>query len=148
MIMLLMTDSFAQSNEKTQSVSLPYLTAEVTIGHTASHRVLADVTFSTNDRAKENVNCLNAYRDIKFVLRDASGAVIKEDPSAWTRELDTMTQQDTYPCEHLSWTTKDSRALLDALFPSVPHGKYTLYMTLAPRGRSDSAVFQPLVIWL
>jgi hypothetical protein len=147
MLMLVMTRT-PTSGQRMQSVSLPYLTAEVSIGYTASNRALVLVTFSTSDRAKENVNCLNAYRDIKYVLRGASGATMKGDPTAWTRELDTMTEQYSHPCEQLGWKVKYSRALVGALFPNAAHGQYMLYMTLAPRGRSDTAAFQPVVVTL
>jgi hypothetical protein len=149
MLVLSTTDSFGQSSDGRQSASLPYLNAQVAIEYTPSRKAIAEFTFSTNDRAKENVNCLNAYRDIKYILRSTSGAIIKADSNAWTKRPDTMTEQySEHPCEQLPWRSKDSRAFLETLFPGAPHGQYTLYMTLAPRGRSQTAGFHPVTITL
>ena len=140
----------AQQAPKTaQSASIPHLNVQVWVDYTASHKPFVRVVFSTDNRKQENVNCLNAYRDIHYVLRDSSGRVMPQDPEAWKKELDTVTSQGQgYDCGVLPWTVKYSRAFLETLFPSAPHGIYTLQMALAPRGRNDRATFTPVTVEL
>jgi hypothetical protein len=150
MLLIGSAETLAHPSQSKQSVSLPYLRAEVWIDYTPfDNKAVAIFTFSTTNWSKENVNCLNAYRDVKYVLRNRSGAIIKSDPNAWTKRPDTLTQQYTEnPCEQLGWTTKQSRAFLETLFPRARHGKYMLYMTLAPRGRLNAAAFHPILVAL
>lgn len=138
------------ASHQTQTVSLPQLTAQISVDYTAvGHRAMIIATFSTSDRRQYNVNCLSAYRDIDYVLRNSAGAVMRIDSNARKNAVVIMTDQETkMPCEHMPWTQKQSRALLGVLYPEAPHGTYVLDMTLAPRGRSDRARLAPVTVQL
>lgn len=141
--------ALAQQVITRQTETLSHLTANLSIVYKPDHKAVIIVLFSTDSRSKQNVNCLNAYRDIQYKLRDSSGQVMHGDPAAWTKAYDaTFQQYFEHPCDKLPWTEKDSRALLDVLYPNLPHGTYTLEMTLAPRGRSDRVPFLPVTLQL
>lgn len=84
------------------------------------------VIFSTDNLSLEKVGCLNAYLDFHFVLKDAKGRSYPEDRDAWQKAADTMTQQDSHG--------------------PVMNGTYTLYMWLAPRGKTQQAQLTPIPV--
>lgn len=133
-----------------QSVNIPHLEAKAWIDYTPySHEAIVFFVFTTDNRDKEKVNCLNAYRDVQYVLRNSQGKVMPQDAEAWKKMPDTVTSQGMgYDCHVLPWTVKNSRAFLNIIYPTVPHGTYSLQIILAPRGSAARAVFSPIAVTL
>ena len=139
----------AQPQRPAQVRTVGHLTARVSVIYTAQdNRAIVDAIFTTTNRAQYNVRCFNAYRDIHYILRNSAGKIMAVDANAWKTHFDGMTQWDTIPCENAPWAQKESRAELSALFPTAPHGTYTLTMILAPRGGMTQAKFAPVIVQL
>ena len=144
--------SIGQEIASRQTASLAPITADVRVVYTPQdHKALVIAVFTTTDPTKYSVNCLSVYRDVKFTLRDSSGQIMQMDSDAWKSHADYSTEQyANTPCERLpqSWTKKDSRAFLQDLYPSVPHGTYSLEMLIAPHGLSHYATLAPFEVQL
>jgi hypothetical protein len=147
-VISLAAPSYLRAQTTSQSVSIPHLSAKVRLADLPQdNRPILIVHFATDNRSLENVNCLNAYRDFHFILKDAGGKSVPEDPSAWQNEGDSMTQQDSDgPCDKRPWSERESRAFVQVVFPTAPTGIYTLYMWLAPRGKTQQAQLAPISV--
>ncbi len=110
--------------------------------------------FTTDSPYQHTVICISGIYDMKYVLRNSSGAVITKSPNAEggppfggggtpsgpTRVGSTATPD---PCKTIGANTQQRRVLLYELYPHLPHGTYTLQITLAPRGTHDQATLSP-----
>jgi hypothetical protein len=143
-----------QSSESQNTVSISFLTATYQLDYlpVGSQPVLL-VTFSTNDPEHHSVYCVNAYRDLKYVLRNAAGKVMPVNVDAWKTNVDRISGGGGYvpgapnPCSTVKASVHQSRVLMRALYPDVPHGSYTLQVILAPRGgKTAEAAFAPISI--
>jgi hypothetical protein len=146
------TPALAQDISR-QTVHLgPHLTATVAVGYNINdHHAQIHAYFLTDNGRAYDVNCLSVFRDIKYVLRDASGHIMPIDAAAWKTHIDTTTEMYTeYRCQNLPTSSgeKGSQAYVSDLYPSVPAGTYTLQITVAPRNLAESATLAPITVKL
>jgi hypothetical protein len=137
-----------QQTPSVETLSIPDVTATIYVTRTASGQPIVIANVSTTDPRDHNVSCFNAYRDLQYSLRDATGKTIPVNTDAWKTNPVTMTQHDIPqgPCEKFENTQTQSRALISALFPNLPHGTYELQITLAPRWLTGRATAAPVVM--
>ena len=150
----LMALGTGSGDETLHAASTSFLTATFQLDYlpVGSQPVLL-VTFSTNDPEHHSVYCVNAYRDLRYVLRDASGKVMPVNADAWKTNVDPIYGGGGYvpgapdPCKTVKAPVHQSRVLLRALYPNVPHGTYTLQVMLAPRGgKTAESAFAPISV--
>lgn len=134
-----------------QTVVLDGVSADVSVfraAQTGAHIVRIGF-FSSSPSA--HPQCLSAYRDFTYVLRDSGGHIVPVDKgvlahppfeSPMMSAIKGPTRE--VPCERRS----DSGALREAelryLYPRLPNGSYTLQMFFWPRGGSQKAALKPI----
>lgn len=150
---LLPTSTVAQ----VQSVaSLPYLTLKVTLTRTVSGIPRLVEEFFTSDEQHHNVFCISGFKDVQYVLRDQTGAIVPAIKEPWKRGTDMQYSggmswnpkgpNGSDPCKAI----KDDKAyrivLLSDLYSKLNPGTYSLQLTLAPRGTNDRASLPPMTV--
>lgn len=102
------------------------------------------------------VACLNAYKDVHYELKNATGHLIPIDQATLTNPpydivLNVGSHFDidaAHDCKTMSRNHWSVFADLAALYPKLPPGTYQLTITLAPRGLSETKGLPPVQIKL
>lgn len=132
-------------------ISLPFITLQISLSHNYLRDIIIIETFSTNDPVHHNVLCRSGFLDVRYTLRNSAGDIVPVNKEPWTRGSDQVlgsaaNMPGADPCATAHTPVSERRVLLSNLYPDLPHGTYSLQITLAPRGRADSVSAQPITI--
>jgi len=139
-----------------QTAAIPGVSAEVSVNPNAMGTdYIVRAVFSTSGRSL-HAACLSAYRDLRYVLHDATGHLVAVDQNAIKHppadestdyySVSTAPAGAATTCEKSADRQAIRIARLGALYPHVAAGTYTLQLYLAPRGVTDSAAFAPIQV--
>lgn len=143
----------AEKDWAERTLSLPHLRLETGLGHNGYGAVLFE-GFYTDDPVHYSVYCRTAFADVQYELRDATGKIV---PMARPWKPGTEVVEDSgvgyvpdqpHPCETVKSAKNERKIFLPWVYPNLPHGKYTLKITLAPRGRTDRAEATPFIVFM
>ena len=137
-----------------QTAAIPGVSAAVSVNPNAMGTdYIVRAIFSTSGSSL-HAACLSAYKDLRYVLRDASGHLVAVDQNTIKHppadESTDYYSVSTAPVGAATVCEKsaDRRAIriarLSALYPHAAAGTYTLQLYLAPRGVTNSAAFAPI----
>jgi hypothetical protein len=134
----------------TRTLSIPGLTVQVSLTRNYAGEPMLIEDFSTNDPKRHSVYCTSGLLDLQYVLRDASGRIVKQDTSEMGSDI--VAGDGGYvrgapdPCKTVQSSRSQRRVLLSDFYPNLPHGTYQLQITLAPRGQSERTQAAPVTI--
>jgi hypothetical protein len=148
--MVLLTTSSATSQELTRAVlTSGDIRVELLLDGVPADRALM-VTFTSTNPQKHSVICLSAHRDLVYVLKDSSGAIIPV--AAKFRDLpDPHTGSNFGPGAFKDYcaipvSKRQTRIYLSDLYPKLPSGDYKLWVTFVSRDHQASTVPIPMSI--
>lgn len=142
----------AEEDAAQRTMSLPHLRLEISLGHNGQEDAVLFEGFHTDDPIHYSVYCRTASLDVQYELRGASGNII---PMRRPWEPGTEVVLDSGagyvpdwpdPCKTAMSAKNERKVLLRGLYPGLPHGAYTLKVTLTPRGGRDSAASEPFPV--
>jgi|GEM_PF-5145824 len=141
-------------NAPTRTLSVPNLTVQISLVNNYAGQPMLIEDFSTDDPNGDSVLCVAGHLDLEYVLHDSSGDVvpINRDASKMHSDIPPMgggggnVPGAPDPCKTIRIAKTERRLLLTDLYPGLPHGTYTLQITLAPRGSSDRAEAAPITL--
>jgi hypothetical protein len=134
------------------TAATPYMTLRITVEKNYAGVPMLREDFSTNDPVHHNVLCASGFLDVKYQLKDSAGRMLAPDPQPWKRDSDMLQGGGGYvagapdPCKISRVDLVHRGILLTDYYPKLQHGRYTLYVTLAPRGSSYHTAFSPISI--
>lgn len=136
-----------------QSVTVDDISANVQVFPSCCNDYAINVQFTSTSHG---VNCLSAYLDLHYELRDSANHIVPIDsetlrhPPYELRAVSHVTKADAHkpatPCTPAPYTVWNGGAYLAKLYPHLTPGKYTLYLSFAPRGMQQHADFKPVSI--
>jgi hypothetical protein len=141
-----------------RSASVNGVSASLSVNVFPDGRAALGVTFASTSASTYPVGCLNAYKDLRYELRDPSGQVVPANPGALAHPpidapavsmhaVSRKYRQGAENCYAAVPHINDRGADLQALYPHLRRGTYTLYVTFAPRGMNGAtAVMAPVPI--
>lgn len=118
------------------------VTPEVQYG---GYRIAA--VFERTQQSAANVACLSPYLDLRYELRNGSGAIIPINAAALERPpfVDLSPRFSNMDCrDDVSTRVERSAIIAPPIYPVLPPGDYTLKITFAPRGQPESAALLPI----
>jgi hypothetical protein len=132
---------------------VPDMTVQISLVYNAGVPMLMEA-FSTDDPNDHSVLCVEGHLDLHYVLRNSLGAVvpINTDESKMHSDLPPAGGSEGVvpgapdPCKTLKVAKAERWLLLSDLYPGLPHGTYTLQITLAPRGSASRATAAPITL--
>jgi hypothetical protein len=144
--------SVSQQLVSKQTVTVAGLSATISVedySNLVPARLFIVADWKSVGNTKYPIGCLSVYHDLRYELRDSAGRLIPinqdavqypvYDGPAVLNHMSTIhpltcAQRPPYP----------GKAALQALYPYLPGGDYTLQITFAPRGLSQEAKLSPV----
>jgi hypothetical protein len=139
---------------ETRSAAVPHLSVEITVWRLSGGRISLDERFHTDDSSRHSVYCIDGFSDMKYTLKDSQGSVILSSPKggfdlvAGGGGTPVGPGHVANPCSSVQVGFQQRRVLLSDLYPNLPHGTYSLTITLAPRSTAEKASAQPITLSL
>lgn len=144
-----------------RSVSLGYVGVTFRVLGATDGNPIMGVVISTSDPVHHSLGCLDPAKILKFQLVNAAGETVPIHLTGLTfgpqscsecgvpRGLDANGRllPTPDPCAHVTGIGELRARLRDA-YPEVPHGLYTLRVTLSLPGMAAEAEFAPVTIRL
>lgn len=153
-LLLIATTLLAVADPPRIAADTPHLTLAVEMTTNAAGVPVVHERFSTLDAWHHSVLCASGFFDIRYVLRDAKGAIVPADSQPWKRGSDYVAgpvvrvAQGSQLCKHSVVPIVNREVLLTDYYPNLKRGSYTLYLILAPRNTSYRAKLPPIhVTW-
>jgi hypothetical protein len=142
----------AQANDARVTGFAPYertgtingVSASIYVAVFPGGRSALSVEFTRTSNSPYPVGCLTAYHDLQYELRDEEGQLISVNSSALERPpseaphhmehtISSNYVRGPVDCHTLATHKSERRADLQALYPHLRRGSYTLRITFAPR---------------
>jgi hypothetical protein len=138
----------------TRTASVPHLKVTASIERTGTGELMIAELFETDSPLAHTVICVSGLRDVKYILRNASGRIVPmantenvyDGPPTGSGGVPIGPREPTPtpdPCKTIWDNVAQRKFIFSQLYPNLAHGTYTLRLILAPRGTVDQAALSP-----
>jgi hypothetical protein len=141
-----------------RNASIDGVSASLSVNVFPDGRAAVGVTFANTSASRYPVGCLNAYKDLRYELRDPGGQVVPENsatlshppidfPGVRIHVISQNYRHGAVDCHAVPTRLNDRGANLQALYPHLRRGTYTLRVMFAPTEMNGaSAAMDPVPI--